>query len=116
MSAAKVKSAEQMGFWQEYRRAFHDFSERVRHLQSLTTDPHPDRPAIEVALVEVEKARVVYDMCRDALGQPLLGSSRPRVVGTDDSSEAHAGNVRHIAELLWESPARPDATAADTWR
>src|SRR5260370_21761417 len=116
MSAAKVKSAEQMGFWQEYRRAFHDFSERVRHLQSLPTDPHPDRPAIEVALVEVEKARVVYDMCRDALAQHLLGSSRPRVVRTDDSSEAHAGHVRDIAELLWESAGRPDGTPGHDWR
>src|SRR5260370_34101728 len=103
MSRARVESTAEIGAWQAYRRTFHDFSERVRHLQSLTTDPHPDRPAIEVALVEVEKARVVYDMCRDALAQHLLGSSRPRVVSPDASPEAHAVHARQSAELLCAS-------------
>lgn len=115
MSAVRVQTTEQIAVWQEYRRAFHEFSERVRHLQSLTTDPHPDRAAIEAALVEVEKARVVYDERRDALAQHLLRSPRPHIVRTEDSSEAYAERVRDIAELLWESAGRPAGTADDDW-
>jgi hypothetical protein len=100
--------------WRAYQRAFHQFSERVRHLQTLTTDPHPNRTAIEAALVEVEKARVIYDECRDALARELLPKS-PNFPGTD-APQAVKERVKSIAELLWESAGRPDGTADEDWR
>ena len=84
-------------------------------MQALTTDPHPDQRAIDAALVEVEKTRMVYDRCRDALAQQLLQSSSQRV-SRDSSAEAHAEHVRDIAGLLWESAGRPDGTADEDWR
>lgn len=116
MSPAQVQSLTKLEAWRAYRRAFHDFSECVRRLQSLTTDPHPDRAAIEAALVDVEKTRVVYDGCRDALAQQLLPESRRAVLPTGDSPEALAERVKSIAGLLWDSAGRPDGTADEDWR
>jgi hypothetical protein len=105
-----------MEAWRAYQRAFHEFSERVRSLQSLTTDPHPDRLAIEAALVEAEKARLAYDTCRDALARQLLPSSKRAALASQDSPEALNEHVKGIAELLWESAGRPNGTAEDDWR
>jgi|SRR5579864_3548125 len=114
MSRAHVESLTKMEAWRAYQRAFHDFSEQVRHLQTLTTDPHPDRTAIEAALLEVEKARLVYDTCRDAMARHFMPSPRaasPRA----DSREAMYERVRTLAELLWESSGRPSGTADEDW-
>jgi hypothetical protein len=102
--------------WRAYQRAFHQFSERVRHLQILTTDPHPNRAAIEAALVDVEKARVVYDDYRDALAKQMLPPSRSAGFPAADPPQAVTERVKSIAELLWESAGRPEGTADDDWR
>src|SRR5260370_29677039 len=60
---------------QAYERAFQEFSDRVRALQCLTLHPSPDAAAINVALLELEKAHWVYDRCRDALAVELLPAS-----------------------------------------
>jgi Protein of unknown function (DUF2934) len=114
MSRANVQSITRVEAWRAYQRAFHEFSERVRHLQILTTDPHPSRAAIEAALVDVEKARVVYDECRDALARELLPQSR-NFRGTD-APQVVKERVKGIAELLWESAGRPEGTADEDWR
>jgi Protein of unknown function (DUF2934) len=114
MSRASVQSITRVEAWRAYQRAFHQFSERVRYLQLLTTDPHPNRAAIEAALVDVEKARVIYDECRDALAHELLPQSR-NFPGTD-APQAVKERVKSIAELLWESAGRPEGTADDDWR
>jgi hypothetical protein len=114
MSRALVQSITRVEAWRAYQRAFHQFSERVRHLQLLTTDPHPNRTAIETALVDVEKARVIYDECRDALARELLPQSR-NFPGTD-APQAVKERVKSIAELLWESAGRPEGTADEDWR
>ena len=114
MSRAPVQSITRVEAWRAYQRAFHQFSERVRHLQLLTTDPHPNRAAIEAALVDVEKARAIYDECRDALARELLPQS-PNFPGTD-APQAVKERVKSIAELLWESAGRPDGTADEDWR
>ena len=101
--------------WRGYERAFHDFSERVRELQGLTADPHPDRRAIESALEEAERARVIYDQCRDALAQAMLPPARRDRLPKQDSPEAVTERVRSIAELLWETAGRPDGTADADW-
>src|SRR5580693_3275265 len=110
MIRAHVQSITRVEAWRAYQRAFHEFSERVRHLQLLTTDPHPNRAAIEAALVDVEKARVVYDGCRDALAQQLL-PARNGGFPSADPPQAVTERVKSIAELLWESAGRPDGTA-----
>jgi hypothetical protein len=105
-----------MEAWRAYQRAFHDFSEQVRDLQALTTDPHPNRSAIEAALLEVEKARLVYDRCRDAMARHFMPSPRRAAVQSVDSREAVYERVRTLAELLWESSGRPSGTADEDWR
>jgi hypothetical protein len=97
--------------WRAYERAFHEFSAHVAHLQNLSTDPHPDPIGIEAALVEVEKARRIYDRNRDALAQLLMPSARRALPTADRTIE----RVSNIAELLWESAGRPDGTADHDW-
>ena len=89
--------------WQRYEAAFRDFSEKVARVQSLTAQPYRDEAAIDGSLLELEKARAVYNESRDAWASRLLPSERslPEVAG--DSSE----RVRELAELLWEVPGRP---------
>jgi hypothetical protein len=116
MNGVQVHSTTKAEARRAYQRAFHDFSERVRVLQTLTTDPHPNRAAIKAALVQVEQARVIYDACRDALAQHLLPASSRAGLPAQDSPEATAERVKGIAELLWISAGRPDGTADEDWR
>jgi hypothetical protein len=102
---------------QAYERAFQEFSDRVRALQCLTLHPSADAAAINVALLELEKAHWVYDCCRDALAVELLPAS---MRGTfrlmePNSAEAYEDRVRAVAQLLWESAGRPGRTADDDW-
>ncbi|HEY6392757.1 MAG TPA: DUF2934 domain-containing protein [Bryobacteraceae bacterium] len=115
MSWAEIGSSTKREARRAYQQAFHDFSECVRRLQSVINDPHPDRAAIEAALLEVEKTRVVYDSRRDALARHLLPLN-PGILPTTDSQEAVAEHVKDIAEILWEAAGKPDGTAADDWR
>ena len=115
MIRAHVQSIARVEAWRAYQRAFHEFSDRVRRLQTLTTDPHPNRDAIETALVDVEKARVIYDGCRDALARELLPPSEKASFPSVDPPQAATERVKSIAELLWESAGRPDGTAEEDW-
>ena len=115
MSWAEAGTSTKREARRAYQQAFHDFSDRVRHLQSVIHDPHPNRAAIEAALFEVEKARVVYDSCRDALARHLL-PFKPELLPTTDSREVATEHVKDIAEILWETAGKPDGTAADDWR
>jgi len=115
MIRAHVQSITRVEAWRAYQRAFHVFSERVRHLQTLTTDPHPNRVAIEAALVHVEQARAIYDGYRDELAKELLPPARTASFTIADPPEAVAERVKSIAELLWESAGRPDGTAEEDW-
>jgi hypothetical protein len=115
MSWAEAVSSTKREARRAYQQAFHEFSDRVRHLQSVIHDPHPDRAAIEAALLEVEKARVIYDGWRDELARHLL-PLKPGLLPTVDSREAVAEHVKDIAEILWEAAGKPDGTAADDWR
>jgi hypothetical protein len=115
MIRAHVQSIARVEAWRAYQRAFHEFSERVRHLQTLTTDPHPNRAAIEAALVDVEKARSIYDGYRDALAKQLLPPAQTARFTIVDPPAAVTERVKSIAELLWESAGRPDGTAEQDW-
>ncbi len=116
MIRAHVQSIARVEAWRAYQRAFYEFSERVRHLQTLTTDPHPNRAAIEAALVDVEKARSIYDDFRDALAKQLLPPAQTARFTIVDPPEAVTERVKSIAELLWESAGRPEGTADQDWR
>ena len=102
---------------QTYERAFQEFSDRVRALQCLTLHPSPDAAAINLALLELEKAHWVYDRYRDALAVELLPAY---LRGTfrhlePNSAEVYEDRVRAVAQLLWESVGRPEGTADDDW-
>jgi len=89
----------------------------VRALQCLTLHPSPNAAAINLALLELEKAHWVYDGCRDALAVELLPASMRggfRHAGTN-SAEVYEDRVRAVAQLLWESVGRPEGTADDDW-
>jgi hypothetical protein len=58
-----------------YRRAFEDFARWVTEVQSLTANPNPDRDRVNGALLELEKARAMYNHRRDQWAQHLLESS-----------------------------------------
>jgi Protein of unknown function (DUF2934) len=115
MSHAETRSSTIREARRAYQQAFHNFSDRVRHLQAVIEDPRPDRAAIESALLEVERARVVYDNRRDTLARHLL-PSKSAVMPTTDSHAAVTEHVKDIAELLWETAGKPDGTADDDWR
>ena len=116
MSGAQVQIISKAEACRAYESAFHRFSEQVRRLQILTSDPHPNRVAIEAALVDVEKARVLYDCSRDEMARVLLPISRGVEVPCKDTPEALNERVRGIAEILWESSGRPEGTADEDWR
>ena len=84
-----------------YRSAFEEYSRRVQHVQQLTADENPGLAHLDTALLELEKARLAYNACRDALARHLLASSTPRT---------HGDRVKRMAELLWEVEGRPDGS------
>ena len=102
---------------QAYERAFQEFSDRVRALQCLTSHPSPNAAAINLALLELEKAHWAYDRCRDALAVELLPASLRGAFRhmEPNSTEVYEDRVRAIAQLLWESVGRPEGTADDDW-
>jgi hypothetical protein len=102
---------------QAYERAFQEFSDRVRALQCLTLHPSPNAAAINLALLELEKAHTVYDRCRDALAVKLVSASMRGAFRYMEfnSAEVYEDRVRAVAQLLWESVGRPEGTADDDW-
>lgn len=52
--------------------AFVEFSHRARALQELQAQPEPDPAAIDDALRDLDKARLLYNDCRDALAAEFL--------------------------------------------
>jgi len=77
MPTIECEALPKSSLWPEYRRAFAEFSKRVRQLQSLTSYSNPDPEALRMVSHEVEQARAVYNCQRDALTQHLLSSRRP---------------------------------------
>jgi hypothetical protein len=103
--------------WQAYRTAFADLARKARNMQSLREQQNADQAAIDAALLEVEKASLVYRNCRDALAHYLLPPSvHGRIWGEQvNSSQLAAARVRNIAKLRWEMRGKPEGTANDDW-
>ena len=114
MSAVVAERIVQRSAWEAYRQAFHDYADRVGELQWLLEHPNPERARIENALLEVEKARVIYNNSRDAVAQDLLPPGR-RPKPVPNPVNGYREHVRDIAELLWESAGRPNGTAEQDW-
>jgi len=91
------------------------FAQKVQQTHALMAAPDPDWKAIDSALLEMEKARVEYNRCRDMVAQQLLSEQRPALRATGNSSDTSADRVRAIAELRWELAGRPDGTAEENW-
>ena len=70
---------------------------------------NPDWQAIDVALLDLEKARVNYNQHRDILAQVLSSSELP------DSTEPHSERVSEIARLRWELAGKPEGTDDENW-
>ena len=71
---------------------------------------NPDWPAIDAALLELEKVRLNYNQYRDILAQQLLSSSQ-----LPDSLQPDSDRVREIAELRWELAGKPEGTDDENW-
>jgi len=99
---------------QAYRQAFDEFAKKAQQVQALTAEPYVDQAKLEAALLELERAHVQYDLCRDQWVQYLLPNLTLRPA--HDIEQAHEDCIRAIAELLWENSGRPEGTADEDWR
>jgi DUF2934 family protein len=97
--------------WRDYRRAFEEFARKARIVESLKDSACPARDSIDDALLELERARLHHNNCRDALAAALLPNSNlaPAAPG------AHVGHIRELARLLWDFENQRDGRADDDW-
>jgi hypothetical protein len=58
--------------WEAYRSTFAEFSQKLRRLQALSSQPDPDPESLLEASFEVGQARTRYSQQRDALAQMFL--------------------------------------------
>lgn len=101
---------------QAYRKAFEAFSQKVQQVQALAALRNADPKQLETALVDLERAHVLYIQRRDEWVQHLLPSSDATLAsGRTCSEHEHEECVRAIAEVLWESAGRPEGTSAQDW-
>jgi hypothetical protein len=100
-------------FLNQYRTTWKELVRRISALQDCLAASEPDRPRIEVTLLEAEKARLAYNEARDLLVAQIAGL-QPAA-----NPAAHRlpqdGKVRAIARLFWELGGKPDGTALTDW-
>lgn len=117
MGSAGKQASDNLGLWREYRLAFREFAKKVENIESLRANARSEPAPIEMALLELERSRVHYNNCRDALAAALLSGSqrefRPGPQGILPRSETE--RVREIAELLWEFENRREGRADEDW-
>ena len=94
----------------DYRNAFAEFARKVRQARALMAASNPDWPAIDAALLELEKARVNYNHRRDVLAQQLLFAPQ-----LPEAIQSQANRVRQVAELRWELAGKPEGTDEENW-
>ena len=93
-----------------YRSTFQQYSRKLDALQGLMNSGRPEPGRVEVALLEVEEARIAHNSARDRLAKELVGPSLPPKAAVAE------GHIRETARLLWEVAGRPDGTAECDWR
>ena len=57
---------------EEYRTAFHDFSEQVHRVQDLMSQAGVSQSVRDAAVIDLERAHCAYKQRRDALAQFML--------------------------------------------
>jgi Protein of unknown function (DUF2934) len=117
MSTAGVQVQGRAELWRAYRETFQEFARRVEALKSQKTTGHTDRTSVDRALLELERARVHYRQCRDALASALLSGRSSRFAELQSPTRPPDDNqrVREIAHLLWEFESRREGFADDNW-
>lgn len=80
--------------WRSYRFAFEEFSKRARAVYNLRTQADADPVALETASVELDKARVQYNKCRDLLASRLLPSDHDVAYDATLDCQTFAGSSR----------------------
>src|ERR1700735_1841362 len=90
----------------EYRATWEIFSRRLDVLQACV---ETGGRGAELALLEVEKARMAHNAARDRLAEHLLGE----IEAVDKSAigAAEQRRVRDTAHLLWEIAGQPNGSA-----
>jgi Protein of unknown function (DUF2934) len=97
--------------WRAYRQAFSEFACKARRVQALKETSGPARASIDDALVELERARLHHNNCRDALAAAL----RPNSILASPAPRDHVGHIREFALLLWDFEDRRDGRAEEDW-
>jgi hypothetical protein len=117
MSTTGEQAPNKLDLWREYRQAFQEFARTVDYVESLKTCANASLAAIEMALLDREKAYARYESCRDALAAALLSGSPRNVLPrqTFGLPQENALRVKEIAELLWEFENRREGKADDDW-
>jgi hypothetical protein len=96
----------------QYRTAWGNLVYRTNILQDSLTESEPDGFRVEVALMEVEKARLQYNAARDLLVAQMAG---PQPSTQSAGPASPDGKVRVVARILWELAGKPDGTAVTDW-
>jgi hypothetical protein len=92
-----------------YRTTFREYSIKLEALQQLIGSGAPESGWLEVALLEVEQARLAHNGARDRLARELVQPSVPPHAPVDEQ------DIRKTARLLWELAGRPEGTAECDW-
>lgn len=111
MNVVADESSTNVSLWREYRQAFREFARKAQSVQLLREALDPARTSIDEALVELERARLHYNRCRDALASALL----PGSILASAPSRENVEHVREFAKLLWDFEDRRDGRADDDW-
>ena len=117
MSTAGKQAPNKLDLWREYRQAFQEFARTVDYVESFKRCANPSQAAIEIALLDREKAYARYENCRDALAAALLSGSPRNVLPRQAFvlPQENTERVKEIAELLWEFENRREGQADDDW-
>ncbi|HMJ61815.1 MAG TPA: hypothetical protein VK493_08635, partial [Bryobacteraceae bacterium] len=75
MSVVAKQPSTNVSLWREYRQAFQEFARKAQSVQSLKEALDPAGASIDNALLELERARLYHNDCRDALASALLPDS-----------------------------------------
>jgi hypothetical protein len=111
MSVVAQLPSTNVSLWREYRQAFQEFARKAQSVQSLKDALNPARTSIDNALIELERARLHYNNCRDALASALLPNSKLALAAPRE----HVQHIREFAQLLWDLDDRREGRTDDNW-
>jgi hypothetical protein len=116
MNVVAEQASAHVALWREYRLAFKEFAHKAQIVQSLKEIAGPARASIDDALVELERARLHHNNCRDALAAALLPGSKLSASNLASAApDHHVEHIREFAQLLWDLEDRRDGRADDDW-